>query len=80
METKQNQVRKVLDYIKTHGGITTYEAFIKLGVTRLSARIWDLRHEHNLPIATKNKTIKTRDGKVTSVAYYYLEEDGKDGI
>ena len=37
------QNEKVLDYIRTQGSITAMEAFKNLGITRLSARIYDLR-------------------------------------
>lgn len=38
-----NQNQQVLDYIDRHGSITSLEAFKKLGVTRLSARIKDIK-------------------------------------
>ena len=37
------QCELIMDYIKSNGSITSMEAFSKLGVTRLSARIFDLR-------------------------------------
>ncbi len=39
-----NQIARVLEYIKKHGSITTMDAFMDLGITRLGSRIWDLRH------------------------------------
>ena len=39
--TKQNA--DVLDYMQRNGSISTMQAFSDLGITRLSARIWDLR-------------------------------------
>jgi hypothetical protein len=38
-----NQTEKVLEFMKEHYGITTYESTYILGITRLSARISDLR-------------------------------------
>ena len=38
-----SQNARLLDYLQTHEGITTAEAFDLFGITRLSARIWDLR-------------------------------------
>lgn len=38
----------ILHHIKTHGSITTIEAFALYGVTRLSGRIWELRKTHNI--------------------------------
>ena len=65
----QNQ--KVLRHMKTFGKITTMEAFTEYGITRLSARIWDLRHEGHM-IAAKNKTGVNRFGEKTTYAEYRL--------
>lgn len=41
--TTQNQ--RLLEYLKTHKqGITQMEAFTKLGICRLSERVWELEH------------------------------------
>lgn len=37
------QNEKVLQYLKINGSITSMDAFNKLRITRLSARIYDLR-------------------------------------
>ena len=34
---------RIIQYMKTHKGITSQDAFRELGITRLSARIKDLR-------------------------------------
>ena len=39
----KTQTEKVLEYMKQNGGITAMAAFNDLGITRLSARIYDLR-------------------------------------
>jgi hypothetical protein len=39
----KTQTEQVHEYLKENGSITSYEAFTKLGITRLSARIYDLR-------------------------------------
>lgn len=36
------QNERIVDYINTYGSITTLEAFVNLGVTRLASRICDL--------------------------------------
>ena len=41
----KTQSEKVLEYMQVNGGITSMDAFRDLGITRLSARIWDLRKE-----------------------------------
>ncbi len=40
---KPTQEDMVLGYIKQHGSITSWEAFMNLKITRLSGRIYDLR-------------------------------------
>lgn len=37
-----SQAKEILDYIEKHGSITSMEAY-DLGITRLGARIYDLR-------------------------------------
>lgn len=39
------QSEQILNYMKEYGSITSMEAFSRLGITRLSARIYDLRKE-----------------------------------
>lgn len=39
----KTQCEMVMDYMRENGSITSMEAFSKLGITRLSARIYDLR-------------------------------------
>ena len=42
---KQRQRDRVLQYMQRFGSITTAEAFFDLGVTRLSARIFELKKD-----------------------------------
>lgn len=39
----KTQTDRVLEYMKENGGITAMAAFREFGITRLSARIYDLR-------------------------------------
>ncbi|HRZ15760.1 MAG TPA: helix-turn-helix domain-containing protein [Candidatus Omnitrophota bacterium] len=41
---RASQNRAILQYLKTHKGITALQALKRFGCFRLSARIWDLRH------------------------------------
>lgn len=61
----------VLDYLKTHKGITSMEAFKLFGNTRLSATIYQLRQQ-GYKIVAKDKEVKTRYGRKTYVAEYSL--------
>lgn len=73
------QSTKILNYMRTYKTITTLEAFESCGCSRLSARIWDLRHKYGYDIGTKPRRVRDRDGEFTTVSAYYLEgqSDGK---
>jgi hypothetical protein len=42
---KNTQAERILTYIDEHGSITPLDAFRDLGITRLAARIHDLRRD-----------------------------------
>lgn len=65
------QNEKVLRHIERFGKISTMEAFTEYGITRLSARIWDLRHEGYI-IAGVRKDGVNRYGKKVSYFEYQL--------
>lgn len=73
------QNERVLRHLKKFGQITSLEAFREYGITRLSARIWDLRHKHGLCIESTTKTAKNRFGETTHYDVYKLREE-KDGV
>lgn len=64
------QKEEVLDYLKRHGSITTIEAF-HIGITRLSARIWDLRND-GIEIRSSRVSYKANDGKNKHYDMYTL--------
>lgn len=68
------QADRVLDYIKQFGSITTLEGFKDLGVTRLSARVFELR-KAGYNILSKNETSKNRFGEKVNYFRYYLKEE-----
>ena len=45
MKKQETQADAVRRYVRQNGSITTMEAFLELGITRLSARIWELEHD-----------------------------------
>jgi len=75
MEKKKTQAERVLEYIQKFGSITTLEAFRDLGVTRLSARIYELRHYNGLDIEKTTSANKNRYGEVCNYAKYTLKEN-----
>ena len=67
----KTQKEEVLEYLKNNKKITILEAIYQLGVTRLSAIIYNLKKdEYN--IETQTKPIKAKNGRKTSVAEYIL--------
>lgn len=69
---KQNQKKKILEYMKEHKTITQREA-ISIGCYRLSARIYDLRDD-GVPIGCEMVRVENADGTHTYIGKYWLEE------
>lgn len=73
----KTQCDAILAYMREHGSITTFEAFEQLGITRLAARIADLK---KLGIVIQSYVCSgiNRYGKVvTYTRYWIVEEEGK---
>lgn len=68
------QKQQVLKYMQYNGSISTYEAF-KIGITRLSARIYELR-EDGVKIASERMYYKANDGKRKHYDLFRLVGDG----
>lgn len=72
MNQKQTQCKKIVAYIRANGHITSYEAYAKLEITQLAARITDLESrgfEFNKP---RYKVGKGRN----PVAHYSIARSG----
>jgi len=67
------QNERIKRHLEQFGKITSYEAFKEYGVTRLSARIWDLKHKHGLVITEERKAAKNRFNEEVYFAEYRLE-------
>lgn len=67
---KGNKVR-ILEHIQKYGSITSMEAFEKYGITRLAARIKDLR-DMGYDIDTIMMEGQNRYGESTRYAKYVL--------
>lgn len=70
---EMTQRKRVLDYMREHGSITSKEAFEKLAVTRLSAVVFDLRAEGH-EIKSKNESGRNVFGERTNYCRYVLVE------
>lgn len=70
------QKQRVLDYVERFGSISSMEAFRDLGITRLSAVIFDLREAgHRFDTATEQA--QNRFGERTRYARYFPSGDGR---
>lgn len=65
---------RVLDYMKTFGYITTWDAFQDLGCTRLSEYIRQLRKQYDI----KGESIKTTNRFGEKTFYYKYKLVNKD--
>lgn len=74
------QEDRVLEYIKDFGSISSWEAFIELGITRLSAVIFNLAKDgHRIERKTENVT--NRYGTPVHYTRYSLgKDDGKEDL
>lgn len=71
-----NQSEKILRHLQDIGSITPWEAIRQYGITRLGARIYDLKRQGH-PIETKIVIGKNRYGEPTRWAVYRLEVRNK---
>ena len=71
MMEKQNA--RILSHMQTKGGITSLEAYNLYGVTRLAARIAELKQTHS--IAVERVTVQNRYGDKCRVNRYSLLGD-----
>lgn len=70
---KQTQRQKVLNHLKRHGSITSWEAIKEYGATRLAAVVSELRNNHT--ISVEYEKVKNRQGDTVSIAkYIYVGE------
>lgn len=71
------QTKLILDYMEQHGSITALQAVQDLGVTRLSARIWDLRND-GYKISREMQTSLNRYGDKVTFGVYRIERHQDD--
>lgn len=60
-------------HLLEHGTITSLEAVRRYGITRLAARISDLKRK-GIEIHTRMEKVPTRTGRAATVAVYSLEQ------
>ena len=73
------QCEMIVDYINKFGSITSAEAMMDLGISRLAARISDLKDEGYVIKATPESG-KNRFGEKTHYTRYSIEREPIRGI
>lgn len=65
---------RVLQYIREFGSISSFQAYVDLGITQLGTRIFELK---DMGYKFRKERVKTtnRFGKPTHFDKYYLVED-----
>lgn len=66
-----SQNDRILKYMERNQGITTMDAFMFLGVTRLASRIHEIR-EAGIDVRTADIKVLTRQGNLVTVTEYSL--------
>jgi biotin operon repressor len=67
------QCERIVEYINRYGSITSMEAMMDLGISRLAARISDLRDE-GYRIKSEPESGRNRFGEKTHYTRYSLED------
>lgn len=69
----KTQKEKIIEHIKKYGSITSYEAYMDLGITQLGARLDQLKKD-GYEFKTEWITKKNKDGAIVSFKKYYLAD------
>ena len=75
MEHTLTQNEMILKYLEENGSITTYESYTELFITRLSARIHDLKHKCGCEFDEEWVTKKNRYGNTCTFKKYILRKE-----
>lgn len=65
------QHERIMDYMKCFGSITPMDAFVDLGITKLSTRVGEMIRA-GVPIAKQTESAKNRYGEKTYYTRYSL--------
>jgi vacuolar-type H+-ATPase subunit I/STV1 len=71
---KNTYLYQVKTWLESGRSITSKQAIDELGCTRLSAVIFRLINDFNMPITKDMVPVKNRNGRHVEVARYYLAE------
>jgi hypothetical protein len=69
-----NQEQKIINYVERFGSITTLDAFKDLAITRLSARIFNIKNM-GYKVTSIRETSKNRFGEDVNYSRYFIEKE-----
>ena len=69
-----NQEQKIIDYVERFGSITTLDAFRDLAITRLSARIFNIKNM-GYKVTSIREISKNRFGEEVNYNRYFIEKE-----
>lgn len=69
-----NQEQKIIDYVERFGSITTLDAFRDLAITRLSARIFNIKNM-GYKVSRIREISKNRFGEDVNYSRYFIEKE-----
>jgi hypothetical protein len=72
--SKATYLSQVKRWLESGKSITPAQAISEFGCTRLSAVIFRLKNEYNLPVCTDLVTVTNRNGRRVDVAKYHLSK------
>lgn len=75
MGNNLTQEEMVLKYLNEKGSITTWECYSKLFITRLSAKIFNLKHKYGINFDEEWITKTNRYGRKVSFKKYILRKE-----
>ena len=71
-----SQKERVMEHLRTCGGLTSAEAMEMYGIARLASRVAELRAD-GIQIRTETVTKRNRYGQPVTFARYVLDKNGK---
>ena len=73
MTKKVTQKEQVLNHLKTYGSLTSWDAIMEYGITRLSHHIYCHRNDGFI-IPDERVQVETRLGRTTIISKYSLRD------
>ncbi len=69
-----NQEQKIINYVERFGSITTLDAFRDLAITRLSARIFNIK-KLGYKVSSVREKSKNKLGEEVNYSRYFIEKE-----